>query len=94
MKGTPCYADLDEFWVIGDFLAKKFMGWGGGYLNCYVEFNGPLGAERFSSYREALRYMNTDEDAAEWVKKHGGSRFARPLRCRTSVVVYPPRTKR
>lgn len=26
MKTSPCYADLDEFWVIGDFVAQAFMG--------------------------------------------------------------------
>ena len=34
--------------------------------------------------------MKSDEDAAEWVRQHGGSRFAKPLRCRKSVMVYPP----
>ena len=34
--------------------------------------------------------MKYDRDAAEWVKKHGGSRIAKPLRCRRSAVVYSP----
>lgn len=33
------------------------------------------------------------EDAADWVKEHGGSQFVKPLRCRKSVVVYPPKVK-
>lgn len=89
-KTEPCYADLDEFWVVGDFIAKAFMGWGGDYHQCYVDFGGPLGAEKFSTYREAQKFMRSDEDAAEWVKEHGGSRFVKPLKCCKSVVVYPP----
>lgn len=91
MKTKPCYADLDEFWVVGDFVAKAFMGWGGECHQCYIDFDDPSGAERFSTYKEALMFMKTDEDAVEWVKEHGGNRFAKPLRCRKSVVVYPPR---
>ena len=90
MKGRPCYDDLDEFWVVGDFVAKAFMGWGGECRQCYIDVGNPTGAERFSTYREALKRMKSDEDAAEWVKDHGGSRFVKPLRCRKSVVVYPP----
>lgn len=90
MKGNPCYVDLDEFWVVGDFIAKAFMNWGGEHHQCYVDCGDPLRAERFSTYREARKYMKRDKDAAEWVKEHGGSRFAKPLRCCKSVVVYPP----
>lgn len=90
MKGDPCYADLDEFWVVGDFVAKAFMTWGGDCHGCYIDGADPCEAERFSSYREARKFMKHDEDAAAWVKQHGGSRFAKPLRCRKSVVVYPP----
>lgn len=90
MKKTPCYADLDEFWVVGDFVAKAFMAWGGDCHGCYIDGADPCEAEHFSSYREARRFMKRDEDAAEWVRDHGGSRSAKPLRCRKSVVVYPP----
>lgn len=90
MKGDPCYADLDEFWVVGDFVAKAFMTWGGDCHGCYIDGADPCEAEHFSSYREARKFMKHDEDAAKWVKQHGGSRFAKPLRCRKSVVVYPP----
>jgi hypothetical protein len=90
MKKTSRYSDLDEFWVVGDLVAKAFMGWGGECCQCYIDFGDPSKAERFSTYKEALKYMKHDEDAAEWVKDHGGSRFAKPLRCRKSVVVYPP----
>lgn len=89
MKTDPWY-DLDEFWVIGDLMAKAFMGWGGERRQCYIDFGDPSRAERFSTYREAQKFMKSDEDAAEWVKEHDGPRFARPLRCRRSVVVYPP----
>lgn len=89
MKRTPCYADLDEFWVIGDFVAKAFMAWGGD-CHGYVDGADPCEAEVFLSYREARRFMKLDEDAAKWVEQHGGSRFVKPLRCRQSVVVYPP----
>ena len=84
-----CYADLDEFWVVGEFVAKAFMTWGGELHGCYIDGADPREAEHFSSYREARKYMKND-DAATWVKQHGGSRFAKPLRCRNSVVVYPP----
>ena len=93
MKNTMCYADLDEFWVVGDFVAKAFMGWGGECHQCYIDICDPSRAERFSTYREALKYMSSDEDAAEWVKQHGGSRFAKPLRCRKTVIVYGPGTR-
>ena len=93
MKSEPCYADLDEFWVVGDFIAKEYMHWGGERHGCYVDSGDPLDAERFSSYREARKFMKSDEDAARWVKQHGGSRFAKPLRCRRSVVVYGPGTR-
>ena len=43
MKKTPRYADLDEFWVIGDFVAKAFMGWGGECRRCYVDSGDPSG---------------------------------------------------
>lgn len=90
MKGSKCYSSSDEFWVVGDFVAGVFMGWGGRSHQCYIDFDDPSRAERFLTYKEALKYMKSDEDAAEWVKEHGGSRFAKPLRCRKSVVVYPP----
>ena len=90
MKGDQCYSDLDEFWVVGDLVAKAFMGWGGECHQCYIDFGDPLRAERFLTYKEALKHMKSDEDAAKWVKEHGGSRFAKPLRCRKSAVVYPP----
>lgn len=92
MKKTPCCAGLDEFWVIGDFVAKAFMGWGWGgeCRQCYIDFGDPSRAERFFSYREAQKFARSDEDAVEWAKQHGGSRFVKPLRCRKSVVVYPP----
>lgn len=90
MKNTPCYADSDEFWVVGDLVAKAFMGWGGECHQCYIDFGDPSRAERFFTYREAQKLMKSDEDAAEWVRQHGGSRFVKPLRCRKSVVVYPP----
>ena len=41
MKGTPCYADLDEFWVVGDFVAKAFMTWGGDCHGCYIDGADP-----------------------------------------------------
>lgn len=85
-----CYSDRDEFWVVGDFVAKIFMGWGGECRQCYVDFSDPSRAERFPSYREALKFMKSDEDAANWVEKQGGRIFVKPLRCRKSVVVYPP----
>lgn len=90
MNTKPCYSDLDEFWVIGDFVAKAFMTWGGDRRGCYIDGEDPFEAEHFSGFREARRFMKFDEDAAAWVKQHGGSRFAKPLRCRKSVVVYPP----
>lgn len=90
MKKATRYSDLDEFWVVGDFVAKAFMAWGGDCHGCYIDGADPCEAECFSSYREARKYMKRDGDAAEWVKQHGGSRFAKPLRCRKSVVVYPP----
>lgn len=93
MKTKPRYADLDEFWIIGDFVANVFMGWGGEIRQCYIDFGDPSRAERFSTYKEALKFMKSDEDAAVWVKEHGGSWFAKPLRCRKSVVVYPPGRK-
>lgn len=88
MKRGKFYSDLDEFWVVGDLIAKTFMGWGGECIQCYVDFGDPSKAERFSTYKEALKYTRSDEDAAKWVEDHGGSRFAKPLRCRKSVVVY------
>lgn len=97
MKKTPCYADLDEFWIVGDFVANVFMGWGNVFMGwggechqCYIDFGDPARAERFSSYREARKFMKSDEDAAKWVKDHGGGWSVKPLRCRKSVVVYPP----
>lgn len=90
MKATQCYTDQDEFWVIGDFVAKVFMGWGGKCHQCYIDFGDPSSAEKFSSYREARKFMKSDEDVAKWVKEHGGRYFAKPLRCRKSLVVYPP----
>ena len=90
MKSSPCYEDLDEFWVIGDFAAKAFMGWGGEWHKCYIDFGDPSKAEKFSSYREARKFMKSDDDAAKWVKDHCGSQVVKPLRCRRSVVVYPP----
>ena len=90
MKKATRYSDRNEFWVVGDFVAKAFLGWGGECHQCYVDFGDPSGAEWFSSYKEALKFMKSDEDAAEWVKEHGGSRFVKPLRCRKSIVVYPP----
>ena len=90
MKTDPCYADLDEFWVIGDFVAKSFMTWGGDHHGCYIDGADPLRAERFSSYKEAMKYATKEKDAREWVKEHDGLKFAKPLRCRRSVVVYPP----
>lgn len=89
-KTEPYYADLNEFWVIGDFATKVFMGWGGEYHQCYIDYVDPSEAEKFSTYKEALQYMKSDEDTSEWVEEHGGRRFAGPLRCRKSVVVYPP----
>lgn len=85
-----CYSDLDEFWVVGDSVAKVFMGWGGECRQCYVDFCDPSRAERFSSYRDALKFMKSDEDAVDWVKNQGGHIFVKPLRCRKSVVVYSP----
>ena len=90
MNGDQRYSDLDEFWVVGDFFAEVFMTWGGEIHQCYVDLSDPLRAERFSTYTEARKFMKHNEDAAKWVKEHGGSRFAKPLRCRKSVVVYPP----
>lgn len=84
------YVDEDEFWVVGDFLARQFMEWGGEGHMCYVDGCDPLRAERFSTWREARRFMHDDEDAAQWVADHGGPRFAKPLKCRKCVVVYPP----
>lgn len=92
MKGDTCYSDLDEFWVVGNFVTKTFMGWGGEIRQCYVDFGDPARAERFSTYREALKFIGSDEDAAKWVKEKGGPVFAKPLRCRKYVVVYPPGT--
>lgn len=89
MKGDECYNDLDEFWVVGDFVADVFIGWDD-ETHRYVDFRYPSRAERFSTYMEARKFMKHNEDAAEWVKEHGGSRFVKPLRCRKSVVVYPP----
>lgn len=91
MKKT--HLDTDEFWVIGDFLEKVFAKWGGDGHGCYIDSSDPAEAERFSTYREAQRFMRLDEDAAERVKEHGGRRFAKPLRCRKSVIVYPPGTR-
>ena len=88
MKRGKFYSDLDEFWVVGDLIAKTFMGWGGECRQCYVDFGDPSKAERFSTYKEALKYTRSDEDAAKWVEEHGGSRLTKPLRCRKSVVVY------
>lgn len=93
MKKTPYYADLNEFWVIGDPVAKAFMGWAAGYHECYIDLNSPSRAEKFPTYREARKYMKYDKDAARWVEQHGGSRLVKPLRCRTSVVVYGPGTR-
>lgn len=90
-KGTGYMSkDMDEFWVVGDFVAKAFMTWGGECHGCYIDGSDPDKAEKFTSYTHARKYMNRNEEAAEWVKGHGGSRFAKPLRCRKSVVVYPP----
>lgn len=90
MKKKQYYTDLDEFWIIGDFIASVFMGWGGKCHQCYIDFGDPLRAEKFSTCREARKFMKSDEDVAKWVKEHGGSQFAKPLRCRKSLVVYPP----
>lgn len=90
MKRTPNYEDLDEFWVVGNFVAKEYMHWGGECHGCYIDGADPCKAERFSTYGEARKYIKSDKDAAAWVKQHGGSRFAKPLRCRKSVIVYPP----
>lgn len=88
MKKT--HLDTDEFWVIGDFLGKVFAKWGGDGHGCYIDSSDPTETEKFSSYKEARKFVNHDEDAVEWAKQHGGSRFVKPLRCRRSVVVYPP----
>lgn len=84
-----CYSDLDEFWVVGDFISKVFMTWGGESHRCYIDGTDPMKAERFSTYRETLKHMKSDKDAAKWVEEQGGPIFAKPLRCRKSVVVYP-----
>lgn len=90
MSRRACYSDLDEFWVIGDFVAKEFMTWGGECHGCYIVGADPMRAERFSTYREALKFMKSDKAAAKWVEELGGPIFVKPLRCRKSVVVYPP----
>ena len=90
MKTKPCYTDLDEFWIVGDFVAKVFMGWGGRCHQCYIDFCDPSRAARFFTYRDALKFMKSDEDAAKWVHEHGGNQFVKPLRCCKSVVVYQP----
>lgn len=89
-KTTPGWQDLDEFWVVGDFVAKVFMGWGGERYRRYINLGDPLRAEKFSSYRVAQKFIKQDKDAAEWVKENGGPSSVKPLRCRKSVVVYPP----
>lgn len=93
MKKMPNYSDLDEFWVIGDFLAKVFARWGGDIHGCYIDCSDPAKAERFGSYLEAQNYCWHDEDILEWKRQHGGSRFVKPLRCRFQVTVYKPGTK-
>lgn len=90
MSRRAHYSDLDEFWVVGDFVSQVFMTWGGDCHGCYIDSADPMRAERFSTYREALKFIRSDEDAAKWVEEQGGPIFAKPLRCRKSVVVYPP----
>ena len=85
-----CYSDLNEFWVVGDFISKVFMTRDVCSPGCYVNCTDPMRAMRFSTYREALKHMKSDKDAAKWVEEQGGPIFAKPLRCRKSVVVYPP----
>lgn len=81
------------FWIIGSFVARAFMTWGGDYHNCYLEGSDPMRTERFDSYREARSYMAHDDAAKTWVAKHGGHQWIRPLKCQVACVVYPPKRR-
>lgn len=88
MKKT--HLDTDEFWVIGDFLGKVFARWGGDGHGCYIDCSDPARAERYDSYREALKACCRDEDILEWRRHQRDPKTVRPLRCRVQVAVYPP----
>ena len=83
------HLDTDEFWVIGDFLAKTFARWGSGHGR-YIDSADPARAERFDSYLEAQNYCWHDKGILEWKKKQRDPEAVRPLRCRVQVRVYRP----
>ena len=83
--------DTEEFWIVGDFVARVFARWGrighgGGYLDCH----DPAQAERFDTYRKALKYCCHEADMVRWRKSHRDPKAVKPLRCRVQVAVYPP----
>ena len=87
------HLDTDEFWVIGDYVARVFAEWGGDCHGCYVDSSDPASAERFDSYREAQEACFHDEDILEWKKDQRDPKAVKPLRCRVQVAVYGPGMK-
>lgn len=91
------HLDTEEFWIVGDFVARVFARWGGEahrcYHGCYVDCSDPTEAERFYAYREAQKYCCHEKDMVRWRKSQRDPKAVRPLRCRVQVVVYGPGMK-
>lgn len=82
--------DTEEFWIVGDFVAQVFARWGGTGHYCYVDCADPAKAERFDTYRRALKYCCHEADMVRWRKSQRDPKAVKPLRCRVQVAVYPP----
>lgn len=91
MKNTRL--DTEEFWIVGDFVARTFAHWGGPNHQCYIDCSDPVKAERFDSYLEAQNYCYHDGNMVLWRKSQRDPKAVRPLRCRVQVAVYPPGRK-
>ena len=80
----------EEFWIVGDFVARTFARWGGDHHGCYIDCSDPAGAEQFDTYWDALKHCCHEADMVKWRKSRRDPKAVKPLRCRVQVAVYPP----
>lgn len=83
------HKDYEEAWIVGSFHcdgSRSYMAWDG--VGAFGDTFAGDAAERFVSPKEAKNFLETDEEAKDWVASHENVRIAK---IRIGYTVYPPK---
>ena len=83
------HEDYDEAWIVGSFHCDgscSYMAWDG--VRAFGDTFAGDDAARFDSLKEAKNFLESDEEAKDWVANHENVRIAK---IRIGYTVYPPK---